>query len=120
MPNPASIREQGCTQAVEAAQQPGHSSCQPPCVTRTASPRPSAAPRSPRGSPRSAWAARCSRPRLRRAPANPAEHAAPDLAPARPHPGPADRAPEAFRPDPTAVPTKAEYDSLRPATLPVT
>ena len=57
---------------------------------------------------------------LRRAPANPAEHAAPNLAPARPHPGPADRAPEAFRPDPTAVPTKAEYDSLRPATLPVT
>ncbi len=47
---------------------------------------------------------------LRRAPANPAEHAAPDLAPARPHPGPADRAPEAFRPDPTALPTKAEYD----------
>ncbi len=57
---------------------------------------------------------------LRRAPANPAEHAAPDLAPARPHPGPADRAPEAFRPDPAAVPTRAEYDSLRPATLPVT
>lgn len=47
---------------------------------------------------------------------NPAEHAAPDLAPGKPHPGAADRAPEAFRPDPTAVPTKAEYDSLRPAT----
>lgn len=47
---------------------------------------------------------------------NPAEHAAPDLATGKPHPGPADRAPPAFRPDPTAVPTKAEYDSLRPAT----
>ncbi len=49
---------------------------------------------------------------------NPAEHAAPDLALDKPHPGPTDRAPEAFRPDPTAVPSKAEYDSLRPATGP--
>ena len=57
---------------------------------------------------------------LRRAPANPAEHAAPDLALDKPRPGATDRAPDAFRPDPTAVPTKAEYDSLRPATLPVT
>ena len=48
---------------------------------------------------------------------NPAEHAAPDLALDAPRPG-TDRAPEAFRPDPTAVPTKAEYDSLRPATAP--
>ena len=48
---------------------------------------------------------------------NPAEHAAPDLAADAPRPG-TNRAPEAFRPDPTAVPTKAEYDSLRPATGP--
>ncbi|TXC72496.1 hypothetical protein FSB78_17220 [Sphingomonas ginsenosidivorax] len=53
---------------------------------------------------------------LRRRKANPSEHAAPDLALGKPHPGPADRAPPAFRPDPTAVPTKAERDALRPAT----
>jgi hypothetical protein len=47
---------------------------------------------------------------------NPAEHAVPDLALDKPHPGPHDRAPEAFRPDPTAVPTKEERESLRPAT----
>ena len=49
---------------------------------------------------------------------NPAEHAAPDLALDTPRPGADDRAPEAFRPDPTAVPTKAERESLRPATGP--
>jgi hypothetical protein len=50
---------------------------------------------------------------------SPNEHAVPDLALDRPHPGPADRAPEAFRPDPTAVPGKDERDAFRPATLPV-
>ena len=49
---------------------------------------------------------------------NPAEHAAPDLALDKPRPGADDRAPDAFRPDPTAVPTKAERESLRPATGP--
>ena len=44
------------------------------------------------------------------------EHAAPDLSPETPRPGPDDRAPEAFRPDPTAIPTDAERESLRPAT----
>ncbi|TPG15307.1 hypothetical protein [Sphingomonas oligophenolica] len=44
------------------------------------------------------------------------EHTAPDLALDTPRPGPDDRAPEAFRPDPTAIPTAAERDSLRPAT----
>ena len=47
---------------------------------------------------------------------NPSEHAAPDLALDTPRPGAADRAPDAFRPDPTAVPTKAEREALRPAT----
>lgn len=46
------------------------------------------------------------------------EHTAPDLALDRPHPGSDHRAPEAFRPDPTAVPTADELDSLRPATGP--
>lgn len=49
---------------------------------------------------------------------NPAEHAAPDLALGKPRPGPDDRAPEAFRPDPTAVPSAGERESLRPATGP--
>ncbi|MEG3163047.1 hypothetical protein U1701_00395 [Sphingomonas sp. PB2P19] len=49
--------------------------------------------------------------------ANPNEHAVPDLAPGKPHPGPTDRAPEAFRPDPTAVPTAEEREALRPATM---
>ena len=53
-----------------------------------------------------------------RSKSNPAEHAAPDLALDTPRPGADDRAPEAFRPDPTAVPTKAERESLRPATGP--
>ncbi|MEG8014182.1 hypothetical protein [Sphingomonas sp. 22R3R2A-7] len=53
-----------------------------------------------------------------RSKANPAEHAAPDLALDKPRPGADDRAPEAFRPDPTAGPTKAERESLRPATGP--
>ena len=53
-----------------------------------------------------------------RSKANPAEHAAPDLALDTPRPGATDRAPDAFRPDPTAVPTKAEREPLRPATGP--
>jgi hypothetical protein len=40
-------------------------------------------------------------------------HAAPDLALDAPKPG-TGRAPEAFRPDPTAVPTAEERDALRP------
>lgn len=40
-------------------------------------------------------------------------HDAPDLE-GDTHPGPDHRAPEAFRPDPTAVPTAAERESLRP------
>ena len=43
-------------------------------------------------------------------------HAVPDLALDKPHPGPTDRAPPAFRPDPTAVPTAEEREALRPAT----
>jgi len=43
-------------------------------------------------------------------------HRAPDLSPDPPRPGPDDRAPEAFRPDPTAVPSKAEREALAPAT----
>lgn len=46
-----------------------------------------------------------------------AEHAAPDLAPDAPTPGSA-RAPEAFRPDPTAPVSDAEREALRPATGP--
>ncbi|MBB4618797.1 hypothetical protein [Sphingomonas abaci] len=53
----------------------------------------------------------------RRPKPNPAEHAAPDLAPDAPEPG-THRAPEAFRPDPTAIPTAEERESLRPATGP--
>ncbi len=53
----------------------------------------------------------------RRAATNPAEHAAPDLAADAPRPG-TERAPDAFRPDPTAVPTAEERESLRPATGP--
>lgn len=46
-----------------------------------------------------------------------AEHVPTDLlADAPPRPG--DRAPEAFRPDPTAVPTPEEREALRPATGP--
>ena len=44
------------------------------------------------------------------------EHAAPDLALDQPHPDADHRAPEAFRPDPTATPSKGELDGLRPAT----
>ncbi|HEX4695388.1 hypothetical protein [Sphingomonas sp.] len=40
-------------------------------------------------------------------------HDAPDLE-GDTHPGPDSRAPEAFRPDPTAMPTAAERESLRP------
>lgn len=53
---------------------------------------------------------------VRRPRANPAEHAAPDLALDKPHPGADDRAPDAFRPDPTAPVPEAMRDSLRPAT----
>ena len=45
-------------------------------------------------------------------------HPAPDLAPDAPAPGPDSRAPEHFRPDPTAVPTAEEREALRPATGP--
>lgn len=47
-----------------------------------------------------------------------AEHAAPDLALDKPHPGPTDRAPDAFRPDPTAPVPASEREGLRPATGP--
>lgn len=47
-----------------------------------------------------------------------AEHPAPDLALDQPHPGPDARAPEAFRPDPTAPVPDSERDALRPATGP--
>ncbi|WP_343518328.1 hypothetical protein [Sphingomonas sp.] len=47
-----------------------------------------------------------------------AEHEAPDLALDQPHPGPEDRAPEAFRPDPTAPVPASEREGLRPATGP--
>lgn len=43
-------------------------------------------------------------------------HAAPDLA-GDTHPGPGDRAPEAFRPDMDAPMTASEREALRPATL---
>lgn len=45
-----------------------------------------------------------------------AEHAAPDLALDAPRPG-TDRAPDAFRPDPTAPVPAAEREALRPAPL---
>lgn len=45
-------------------------------------------------------------------------HAAPDLALDKPRAGPDDRAPEAFRPDPTAPVTAADREALRPATGP--
>lgn len=46
-----------------------------------------------------------------------AEHVPTDLLGDR-RPAPGDRAPEAFRPDPTAVPSAEERESLRPATGP--
>lgn len=46
-------------------------------------------------------------------------HAAPDLALDKPHPGTGDRAPDAFRPDPTAPVPASEREALRPATGPV-
>lgn len=52
------------------------------------------------------------------APLNPAaEHEATDLAADEPVTK-FSRAPDAFRPDPTAVPTAAEREALRPATGP--
>jgi hypothetical protein len=47
-----------------------------------------------------------------------AEHAAPDLAVDKPHPGPEDRAPIDFRPDMDAPMSPAEREALRPATGP--
>lgn len=49
-----------------------------------------------------------------RGPGN-AEHRAPDLALDQARPGPADRAPDAFRPDPTAAVPAGERDAMRPA-----
>ncbi|SOB79556.1 hypothetical protein SAMN06297144_0614 [Sphingomonas guangdongensis] len=46
-----------------------------------------------------------------------AEHAAPDLALDAPRPG-TNRAPDAFRPDPTAPVPESEREGLRPATGP--
>ncbi len=46
-------------------------------------------------------------------------HAAPDLALGKPRPEAGDRAPEAFRPDPTAPVSAADREALRPATGPV-
>lgn len=46
-----------------------------------------------------------------------AEHAAPDLAADAPVPG-TNRAPDAFRPDPTAAVPSSEREALRPATGP--
>lgn len=46
------------------------------------------------------------------------EHVPVDLALDKPHPGPNDRAPDAFRPDPTAPVPAGERDALRPATGP--
>ena len=46
-------------------------------------------------------------------------HAAPDLALDKPHPTATDRAPDAFRPDPTAAVPASEREALRPATGPV-
>jgi hypothetical protein len=46
-----------------------------------------------------------------------AEHAAPDLAADAPTPG-TNRAPDAFRPDPTAPVPASEREALRPATGP--
>lgn len=54
---------------------------------------------------------------LFRAPEEDGEHAAPDLAPDAPTPG-THRAPDAFRPDPTAPVPASERDALRPATGP--
>lgn len=45
------------------------------------------------------------------------EHPVPDLAPDAPTPG-TTRAPDAFRPDPTAPVPESERDALRPATGP--
>lgn len=48
-----------------------------------------------------------------------AGHEAPDLGLDQPHPGPGDRAPEAFRPDPTASVPASEREAFRPATVPI-
>jgi len=46
-------------------------------------------------------------------------HEAPDLAPQSDRPGPGDRAPDAFRPDPAAPVPASEREALRPVTTPV-
>ena len=46
-------------------------------------------------------------------------HKAPDLAPDGPRPGPDERAPDEFRPDPTAAVPASEREALRPVTIPV-
>ncbi|HSI16991.1 MAG TPA: hypothetical protein VK980_04420 [Sphingomonas sp.] len=46
------------------------------------------------------------------------EYLAPDLGLDQPRPGTNGRAPEAFRPDPTAPVPAAEREALRPATMP--
>ena len=48
-----------------------------------------------------------------------AEHAAPDLALDAPRPDEFHRAPDAFRPDPTAAVPASEREGLRPATGPL-
>lgn len=74
---------------------------------------PMADPRPETGTP-----GRAEQPREAPAPLNPAaEHAATDLAADEPVTK-FSRAPDAFRPDPTAVPTAAEREALRPATGP--
>lgn len=50
---------------------------------------------------------------------NAAEHPAPDLVLEPSDRGADDRAPDAFRPDPTASVPAGEREALRPATLPV-
>ena len=47
------------------------------------------------------------------------EYLAPDLGLDQPRPGSNGRAPEAFRPDPTAPVPATEREALRPATMPV-
>ena len=47
------------------------------------------------------------------------EHPVPDLATTKPHNDGSARAPEAFRPDPTATISAGERDAFRPVTVPV-
>lgn len=76
-----------------------------------------ARPARPAGPGRDADTAPAAEP-ARRAATNPAaEHVPTDLM-GDAHPGSDSRPPEAFRPDPTAVPTAEEREALRPATGP--